>query len=221
MIVLIRVMMRFSLNQMYRCFLIGCVMVSSSSISCGQSINNLQKIWQNGNISFPTENQKEKLFSSADFTNYAITRDDDFASYLKETWNDYSIMEGTQDETQHPKQRPVFDKSYMDMNPPVNLPFTNVVGFNSYVTSQIRMIPRVRKPESEIFNNIKIRISFYGQQLPISYDKLIVLSKINSFSEDSVSLFWKSFARSSSNHLVDQLMDYRDLLGLGDWDIFN
>jgi hypothetical protein len=218
--VLIRVMVKFCLNQMYHFFLIGCVLVLSSFILHGQSISDLRKFWQNGNISFPTENQKEKLFSKADFSKYALARDDDFAAYLKETWSDYSILDGTPDEAQHPTQQPVFDELSMDMNPPTNLPFTNVVDFNNDITSQIRMIPRIRKPEPETFNTLKVVFSFYGQQLTISYDKLIVLSKINSFSEDSIALYWESFARSSSNHLVDQLMDYRDLLGLGDWGYF-
>jgi len=213
-------MVIFCFNPMSRFFLIGCVIVLSSFISYGQSISDLRKLWQNGNISFPTENQKEKLFSSADFSNYAFLRDDDFSVYLKETWNDYSILDGIKDDTQHPAQQPVFDESAMDMNPPVNLPFTNVDGFNDNVKGQIRIIPRIRKPESETFNTHNEVFSFYGQQLTISYDKLIKLSKIYSFSEDSVSLFWKSFARSSSYHLVDQLMDYRDLLGLDDWGYF-
>jgi hypothetical protein len=183
-------------------------------------MNELRKLWQNDNFSFLSGNKKEKLFSRAEFAKYAITRDAEFAAYLKEPWNDYSILTGIAVEPPFQTEHPVFDETNLDMEPPVSLPFSNIVGFNDYDKSQIKMIPRIRKPESVTFNLTKGIFRFYGQQIAISYDKLLGLSKINSLSEDSISGFWKSFALANSNQLVDQLMDYRDLLGLGDWGYF-
>jgi len=186
----------------------------------GQSINELRKLWQDNNFTFLSGNQKEKLFTSADFYKYSETRDDEFASYLKETWTDYSIFTGIADEPPHLAEQPVFDESDLDMNPPVNLAFSNLIGDKYHGNGQIKLIPRIRKPESDTFNAQKIVFRFYGQQISINYDKLLVLSKISFLSEDSISGFWTSFARSNSNQLVDQLMDYRDLLGMGDWGYF-
>ncbi len=218
--ILIRKLVKHCVQKMVCFFLTGIIILLPCLNSSGQSINELRKLWQNNSFAFLAESQKEKLFSSADFSNYAITRDDEFASYLKETWNDYSILAGIADEPKHQLVHPVFDESNLDMNPPVNLPFSNIVGFNDYGNSQVKMIPRIRKPESDTFNSQKSVFRFYGQQIGIRYDKLMLFSKINSLSEDSISGFWKSFARSNSNYLVDQLMDYRDLLGLGDWGYF-
>ncbi|MCX6236901.1 MAG: hypothetical protein NTY07_04960 [Bacteroidia bacterium] len=193
----------------------------SCQISNGQSLNELRKLWQNNNFIFLTEKDKDKLFSSADFYKYALTLDEEFTEYLKETWHDYSIFARLSDEyLKRPIQQPVFDDADLVMNPPANLPYSKVVGFNNNRTGQVKLIPRIRKPESHDFNSVNGQFRFFGQPISISYDKLLVLSKINSVSEDSISEFWKSFARTNSNQLVDQLMDYRDLLGLGDWGYF-
>ena len=205
---------------MVRLFLIGILAGLSCLNSNGQSINDLRKLWQNDSFTFLSGNKKEKLFSTADFSEYAGTRDDEFAGYLKEPWNDYSILAGIEDEPQRQVEHPIFDDSNLDMNPPVNLAYSNVISCGDYGKGQIRMIPRIRKSESDTYNSLKGVFRFYGQQVNISYDKLLIFSKIVSFSEDSVSGFWKSFARSNSNQLVDQLMNYRDLLGLGDWGYF-
>ncbi len=218
--ILIRILEKYDFRQIVRFFLTGVVTVVTCFVSNGQTISELRRLWQNNNFTFLAENRKGKLFSNADFSEYARTRDDEFASYLKETWNDYSILAGISDEPHRLKERPVFDESGLNMNPPAGLPFSGIIGFNDYRNGQLKMIPRIRKPESEMFNSRKGAFRFYGQQISISYDRLMVLSKISSLSEDSISGFWKSFALSNSNQLVDQLMDYRDLLGLGDWGYF-
>lgn len=211
---------KYDFRRVVRFFLTGVIMMLACLASNGQAISELRKLWQNKNLTFLAENQKEKLFSSADFSEYARIRDDEFANYLKETWNDYSILTGITDAPHRLKERPVFDESGLDMNPPVGLPFSGIISPDDYGNGQIKMIPRIRKPESDKFNLLKGGFRFYGQAISISYDKLIVLSKIRSLSEDSISGFWKTFSLSNSNQLVDQLMDYRDLLGLGDWGYF-
>ena len=208
------------LRKMVRLFLIGILTGLSCLNSSGQSINDLRKLWQYDSFTFLSGNKKEKLFSTADFSEYAGTRDDEFAGYLKEPWNDYSILAGVEDEPQRQVEKPIFDELNLDMNPPVNLAYSNVISGDDHSNGQMRMIPRIRESESETYNSLKGVFRFYGQQVNIRYDKLLIFSKIGSFSEDSVSVFWKSFARSNSNQLVNQLMDYRDLLGLGDWGYF-
>jgi len=218
--VLVRILVKHRARQKTR-FFFTCILFGLTCLNVsGQSINELRKLWQDNNFTFLSGNQKEKLFTSADFYKYSETRDDEFASYLKETWTDYSIFTGIADEPPHLAEQPVFDESDLDMNPPVNLAFSNLIGDKYHGNGQIKLIPRIRKPESDTFNAQKIVFRFYGQQISINYDKLLVLSKISFLSEDSISGFWTSFARSNSNQLVDQLMDYRDLLGMGDWGYF-
>ncbi len=218
--ILVRTPEKHFLRQKVRFFLISIIIVFPCLNLSGQSINDLRKLWQNDSFTFLSGSKKEKLFSTADFSEYAGTRDDEFAGYLKDPWNDYSISAGIEDEPQLQVKQPIFDESNLDMNPPVNLAYSNIISCGDYGKGQIRMIPRIRKSESETYNSLKGIFRFYGQPVNISYDKLLLFSKIGSFSEDSVSGFWKSFSRSNNNQLVDQLMDYRDLLGLGDWGYF-
>ena len=220
MSILIRIFGKHRARQMAR-FFFTCILFGLACLNVsGQSINELRELWQNNNFSFLSGNQKEKLFTSADFYKYSETRDDEFASYLKETWTDYSIFAGIADEPSLAVEQPVFDESDLDMNPPVNLAFSNIIGEKEHENGQIKLIPRIRKPESDTFNAQKIVFRFYGQQISLNFEKLLLVSKISFLSEDSISGFWTSFARSNSNQLVDQLMDYRDLLGMGDWGYF-
>jgi hypothetical protein len=220
----VRIVIRFmnlAYGQLIRLLLTGLLTGLTCMFSKGQSVNELRKLWQDNTLGYFSDNQKDKLFSAADFHKYSRIRDDDFGEYLKEPWHDYAIMDPLSDEPRiHLFKKPVFNFSGLDMTPPVNLPFSGVAGFNNSGTGQIKLIPRIRKPESDEFTSVKGVFLFYGQPVSISYDKLMVMTKIMSVSEDTISGFWNSFARSNSNHLVDQLMDYRDLLGLGDWGYF-
>jgi len=218
--ILIRIVVKAVARHLIGFFLTAFIIGIMCPISNGQSLNELRKLWQNNDLAFLADNQRDELFSDADFYKYARTRDEEFAAYLKEAWHDYSIFAGLSDEfLKRPIEPPVFNDSDLVLNPPVNLPFSKMTGFNNS-KDQIRMIPRIRKPESDDFTSVNGVFRFYGQPISIRYDKLLELAKINSVSEDSISEFWESFARSNSNNLVDQLMDYRDLLGLGDWGYF-
>ena len=218
--VLNRIGKAVTLQRLFSCLimvLIGqCVQVSS-----GQSTNELRKLWQNNRLGYLAENQKDKLFTNADFHQYARIRDEEFAEYLKESWHDYSILPGLSDEPRkNATKRPVFNYSDLSDSPSAHLPFSALIGSSHNLMRSGDMTPRIRKPESEEYTSVHATFLFYGQQINIHYDKLLELSKITSISEDSVSGFWIAFARSNSNHLVDQLMGYRDLLGLGDWGYF-
>lgn len=189
-------------------------------ISNGQSITELRKLWQSNGFE-SIENQKDKLVSNADFYKYAQTRDNEFTEYLKETWNDYPIFAGLSDGyLKRSVNEPVFNNSDFVMNPPENLLYSKLEGLSYNEMNHNKMIPRIRKPESEAFNPVNGIFRFYSQPISITYDKLLALSKINAVSEGSISEFWKSFSLSNSNNLIDQLMNYRDLLGLGDWGYF-
>ena len=188
--------------------------------SNGQSITELRKLWQSTNLA-SHENQSDKLVSSIDFYKYSQIRDNEFAEYLKETWNDYPIFAGLSDGyLKQLRQEPVFNNSDFVMNPPENLPFRKPEGFDYNEMNHCKNIPGIRKPESETFNPVNGVFRFYDQTINITYDKLLALSNITAVSERAVSEFWKSFSLPNSNNLVDQLMNYRDLLGLGDWGYF-
>jgi len=218
--IFIRILVKHFASQMIYILMVAFMIGLSNQFSNGQSINELRKLWQNNNA-FSDENQKDKLFSGEDFYRFTLTRDDEFAEYLKGTWSDYSIFPGlSEGSLKHTQVQPVFDDSELVMNPPLNLPYSKVLGFNYNLVGQVNIVPRIRKPESDRNTSIKGMFKFYGQPININYDLLLSLSKISSVSEDSISEFWKSFSRSNTNVLVDQLMDYRDLLGLGDWGYF-
>jgi hypothetical protein len=210
----------FSLRSVYIVSLFVIIIGFDCQTSNSQSITELRKLWQSNNLA-SLENQKDKLVSNADFYKYAQIRDKEFTEYLMETWNDYPISVGLSDGyLKQSRQEPIFNNSDFVMNPPENLPYWKQEGFDNNEMNQCKNIPGIRKPESEAFNPVNGIFRFYDQPINITYDKLLALSKIRAVSEGSVSEFWKSFSLSNSYNLIDQLINYRDLLGLGDWGYF-
>jgi len=202
-------------------FLTGLLIGPACPFSNGQSGDEFRKFWQANKTGFSDNIQQDRLFSRTDFYNYARLRDEKFAENLKETWKDYSIFSPLKEAPRSSlTAQPVFNYSGLDITQPVTLPFSSVVGFSSIQSGRINKIPRIRKPEPDVFGIVNKIFLFYGQEISLSYDKLLALSATATVAEDSVSSFWNSFSRSNSNHLVDQLMDYRDQLGLGDWGYF-
>jgi hypothetical protein len=205
----------------FRLYLIGVITGLVCQFSYGQSGNDFSQLWQESKIGYLKGQHQNDLLSRADFYNYARIRDEEFSECLKESWRDYSILPGILEEPHSTAfLQPVFNYSTLDITSPVKLPFSGVIGSPGAGIVPIRMIPRIRKPESEVFTPIKKTFLFYGQQINLCFDRLLLLCTTASVSEDSVSVFWESFSRTNSNGLVDQLMDYRDLLGLGDWGYF-
>ncbi len=171
--------------------------------------------------SFFTGQTQAKLLSEGDFYTYARIRDEEFEETLKEIWHDFTIMPGLSEEPgSNLARQPVFNSSRLDIASPVQLPFSGVTIISDPAGSQTKSFPRIRKPESDSYTSLKGTFLFYGQQITIRYDKLLTLSVTTTVSEDSIAAFWRSFSRANSNHLVDQLMDYRDRMGLGDWGYF-
>ena len=180
-----------------------------------------QKPWEDFQSGVFTGQLHNKLVSSADFYEYARIRDDEFSETLEEIWHDYSISPGLSEEPGRSHiNHPVYGNSNLEMSTPVNLPYTGVAEFPDLRFGQSKSFPRIRKPESDIYNALWGSFLFYGQPITVRYDKLLTLSTTASVSVDSVSGFWRSFSQSNSNRLVDQLMDYRDRMGLGDWGYF-
>ena len=189
--------------------------------SSGKSESTPHVTWQGCQCEFFTGQEHGKIASLSDFYDYARMRDDEFSQTIKQIWHDYSISKGLSEEPARRMIRePVFNSSSLEISSPVNLPYAGVSGISDSGNGRTRPFPRIRKPESDTYSHIQGSFLFFGQQVTIHYDKLLEISPTTSVSEDSVSGFWSSFSRSNSNLLVDQLMDYRDRLGLGDWGYF-
>ncbi len=162
--------------------------------------------------------QQLSLASAADFFNYARIRDEQFAETLKDHWHDYSILAPL--EEVHATKiaiAPIFNSSSFEIASPSNLPYSEPTVLANFSQDPAYAYTGIRKPSSEQFSAVSGSVLFYGQQINFRYDTLLALSPVRSVSEDSIAVFWLSFSRSNSTHLIDQLMDYRDRLGLNDW----
>ena len=183
--------------------------------------DNSQTISHDSQTEFFTGQTPSKLLSQADFYTYTRILDEEFEEALKEIRHDYAVLPGIPEPPgNNLVKEPVFNSSRLDIASPVQLPFSGVTVISDPGGFQAKSFARVRKPESDSYTFLTGNFLFYGQQITVKYDKLLPLSITTTVSADSIAAFWHSFSRANSNHLADQLMDYRDRLGLGDWGFF-
>lgn len=197
---------------------IGISMTFLIPVANSQTTENYRKRLQIEKYQYAADGQEDAHALDASFYAHSRSLDDKFSEYLSETWHDYIISPGiVPEQSKAPVNQPVFKLSDLQaVPPPQSLPFIDHTKGQKY-----RFVtPRVRKPETGDFNKGIISFRFYGNEINLSYDKLLLISEINSISEESATAFWQQFARSNNNSLIDQLMSYRDLLGLNDWGYF-
>jgi len=206
-----------------RLFHLGIGLIFLMPATYSQTIEDYRKRWQFEKNQYAADGQEDAHFFEASFNAYSRTFDDQFTEYLSKPWHDYVISDAI--EPEHPKPRgtkPVFKLSdLLTVPPPTSLPFQEQTsGYNSVLKDRL-VTPRIRKPEGADFNKGTISFRFYGNEINLSYDKLLFTTEVKTVSEESATAFWQQFCRSNNNHLLDQLMEYRDLLGLNDWGYFN
>jgi len=205
-----------------RFFQIGISLLLIIQTSHSQTIEDYNKRWKLEKNQYAADGQEDTHFLEAYFNFHARAQDDEFSEFLSEPWHDYVINAGNEPEkSKTTGTRPVFKMSdLLTFAPPVSLSYSDRFTQRIPASDKRGVMPRVRKPEPDKFNTRTTSFKFYDNEIILSYDKLLLVPEARTVSEESAAAFWQQFARSNNNHLVDQLMDYRDLLGLGDWGYF-
>jgi len=210
------------LQVTFRLFHIGFCLITLIPAAYSQTIEDYHRLWQSEKNEFAADGHEYTHFLEACFHSFSRGNDDQFSEYLSKPWNDYIISAGIEPEySNFRRSRPVFKLSdLLTVPPPASLSYTEqALGQNSVLNNRL-VTPRIRKPENDNFNKGAIKFRFYGNEINLSFDKLLLNTEVKSVSEESTAAFWQQFCRSNNYHLIDQLMDYRDMLGLNDWGYF-
>ena len=198
-------------------FLLFCLLFYSSLIF-GQTINEFKEIWVNESREYLLNNQKPLPYLQSGFHQFSRVHDIDFAEALEGNWEKFPIVPGSP----VPKSKkfdanPQFNFEETSYHSPQFLPcFTSQTSDEEYENS-VANLPRIRKPEYTSSSPLKLSFKFYGNNIAITYDRLLSLPVNQPINNEIVVDYWKKFMVSNSNHLVNQLMIYRDRLGLNDW----
>ncbi len=196
-------------------------MFVGSNLLFGQTIKDFKGIWVNESREYLLNNQKPLPYLQSGFHYFSHQQDNAFIEILEHNWSKFSSIPGIH----VPKSRkfdpaPQFSFEETSYHNSQFLPcfIDEPQKEESALTSE--KLPRIRKPEYVTANPLKQNFKFYGNNISVTYDRLLSLAVNQQVNNEVVIDFWKKFIVGNSEHLIDQLTAIRDRLGLNDWGYF-
>ncbi|MEA3504521.1 MAG: hypothetical protein U9R32_04915, partial [Bacteroidota bacterium] len=173
-----------------------------------QTFDDIKNQYQDTFNKFKEENEKK-------FNTYVKQIDQEFADYLKDSWEKFSMMEGTKLMAKpKPKTIPEYNSSI-----PPKAPTVIKVSSTNSIKQVIRQpkLPNVKKTESDNFAVYNGKINFYGKHINFKYDQQIKKTFKTTFSEEDISKYWVQQSKTNYNHLIDFLSSFKNEMNLNDW----
>lgn len=166
-------------------------------------------------------NQKPLPYLQSGFHQFSRVQDNDFTDVLERDWEKFSIIPGNPvPKSKKFDQAPHFNFEETSYHNPQFLPCFTSDPDEEGLEEGSANLPRIRKPEYTSSSPLKLNFKFYGNSIALTYDRLLSLPVNQPINKDIVADYWKKFTVSNSHHFVNQLMIYRDRLGLNDWGYF-
>ena len=201
-------------------FLLLCLSFQTS-FNFGQTLQEFKEIWVSESREYLLNNQKPLPYLQSGFHHFSRVQDNALAEGLESEWEKFTVAPAFPvPKSKKFDQAPQFNFDETSYHNPQFLPYYTAE--KSYLTNETASsnLPRIRKPEYTSSSPAKLNFKFYGNNVAVTHDKLLSLPFNQPISKETVSEFWKHFVVANSNHLVNQLMAYRDRLGLNDWGYF-
>ena len=191
-----------------------------SSVS-GQTLKEFKEISVNESREYLLNNQKPLPYLQSGFHHFSREKDNALTEGLESEWEKFPVNQGSP----VPKSRkfeaaPQFNFEESSFHTPQFLPCYTSEKDDKANEFDAENLPRIRKPEYTSVNPSRQNFKFYGNTIAITYDKLLSLPVNQPISKEIAIEYWKRFQVANSNHLVSQLMIYRDRLGLNEWGYF-
>jgi hypothetical protein len=184
----------------------------------GQTIQEFKEIWVKESREYLLNDQKPLPYLQSGFHFFSREQDNALSEGLEADWERFPVTKGTP----VPKSRkfdpaPQFFFDETSYHNPQFIPCFTPENDDLSFVEEYPNFPRIRKPEYTSSNPQKQSFKFFGNSIAINYDKLLSLPVNQVLSKEVVVEYWKKFQVANSNHLISQLMIYRDRLGLNDW----
>lgn len=201
-------------------FSILCLLVFNSFVF-GQNLKEFKEIWINESREYLLNQQKPLPYLQSGFHHFSRLQDDEFTVLLENGWEKFPAVPATH----VPKSRkfdpgPQFVLDETSYHNPQYLPFFTAEKSEEASGIACANLPGIRKPEYASSSPLKQSFKFYGNTIAVSYDRLLSLPVNQPVNNEIIVEYWKKFMVGNSNHLIRQLMTYRDRLGLNDWGYF-
>jgi hypothetical protein len=191
------------------------------SYASGQTIKEFKEIWVKESREYLLNNQNPLPYLQSGFHHFSRLQDETFAEVLKSNWDRFPVIPSTRvSKTRKFESPPQFIFDETNYHNPQFLPCYSSDQKEEESQEFSANLPRIRKPEYTTSNPQKLSIKFYGNTIPITYDRLLNLPVNQQLSNELVSDFWNKFMIGNSQHLISQLMICKDRLGLNEWGYF-
>lgn len=192
-----------------------------TTLVSGQTIQEFKEIWVKESREYLRNNQMPLPYLQSGFHYFSREQDNVLTAGLELDWEKFTAHPGIP----VPKSRkfettPVFSFDETSNHNPQFLPCYQEDKNDDLNGVSSLNLPRIRKPDYTSLNPQKLIFKFYGNNIAVSYDRILSLPVNQPINNEVVIEFWKKFLVANSHHLVNQLMSYRDRLGLNDWGYF-
>jgi len=165
------------------------------------------------------QQQKEFLDRmQADFNEYVIQRDKEFADYLKTHWTAYKT-----DAAIEPPEKPKPEEipAYQDL-PEREKAWNKIEAIVPKINTEDQkpgevIVPQILKSDEESFDKANMSFDFFGFRIILDYDQQFKIDPPAAINPATISKFWESMSRTNYNGLVSRLESYKTQMNLNDW----
>lgn len=211
---------RKKINLLQISFLFSWILFQVPLVS-GQNIQEFKDLWVNESREFLLNNQQPLPYLQSGFHHFSREQDNSLTECLDAEWEKFTVASGLPvRKSRKFDSAPQFLFDETSYHNPHFLPFFSAEKEKDSFGMDNPNLPRIRKPDYISSNLQKQSFKFFGNSIIVNFDRLLSLPVTRESGNEMVSEFWKKFQVANSNHLVGQLMIYRDRLGLNDWGYF-
>jgi len=192
------------------------MLVSFSVDSNAQTFEEWKKQREKEMQQFKLDREKQIQQLAEQFDKYVEQRDKEFSDYLKTRWKQFQVFQGL-DVPEEPK--PDVPPEYVEPEmpkPPAALPVIIPENIPSEKAPR-PILPRITKQEPDQFPVNTYDFDFYGYTVVFDCDKALEEKFKGDVSEVSISDYFTLMSKANYNHLIEQMVDYRNSMNLNDW----
>jgi hypothetical protein len=166
------------------------------------------------------ENETKKMQELRNkYDAYVKAREQEYGDYLKKEWESFQSFKGVpMPDKPIPAVLPVYTPT-PDRKPEnvTKIPVIQKEIPKSEEKPTARLNPLLTKIEPADYMKSDLNFDFYGTKIMIDYDKALMIAAPKPVNEDGIGLYWNKACKTNYADLINQLLQYKNLLGLNDW----
>lgn len=199
--------------------LIVLLMIAAFSVQSvqAQTFEEYKKKRQQELQKYKDEREKQLKQLADEFAKYVEEQDREYTEYLRKRWKEFEMFRGVEPpDDPKPEEAPVYEEPErpLPVNPiPARKPTPEIPEF---VPEPV--LPRVVKPEPDMFPVFDREVDFYGFPVQFDYDENMAKVRLTGQpDEEAISRVFEQLSATNYNDLLGQFYDYADLMNLNDW----